>query len=64
MKIKLLGDSVNVKNVVITFIEAARLKYFPKDALMDLIPSALVVLVYNDFKSRETRYELFGTKSI
>ena len=64
MKIKLLGDSINVKNVVITSVDAARLKYFPKDASMDLIPSAFGVLVYNDFTSRETRYELFGTKSI
>ena len=31
--------SINAKNVVITFVEAVRLEYFPKDFLTDLIHS-------------------------
>ena len=64
MKIKLFSVSINAKNVVITFVEAVRLEYFFKDILTGLIPSAFGILVYNDFPSRETRYELSGTKLI
>ena len=53
-----------LKNVVITFVEAVHLEYFSKGVLTDLIPAAFEILVGNDFTSRETRYELFGTKSI
>ena len=53
--------SINAKNVVITFVEAVRLEYFSKDVLTDFIPSALGILVYNDFTFRETRYELSAT---
>ena len=49
--------------VLITFVEAFCLEYFSKDVLTDLIPSAFGILDYNDFTFRETRYELFGTKS-
>ena len=57
--------SINAKNIVITFVKAVCLKYFSKDFLTDLIPSAFGILVYNDFTSRETRvYEFSGTKSI
>ena len=56
--------SINAKNIVITFVKAVCLKYFSKDFLTDLIPSAFGILVYNDFTSRETRYELSGTKLI
>ena len=64
MKIKLFSVSINAKNVVITFVEAVRLEYFSKDVLTDLIPSAFGILVYNNFTSRETRYELSGTKLV
>ena len=62
LKIK-FNISINVKNVVITFVEAVRLEQFSRDVLMDLTPSAFGMLVY-DFTSRETRYELSGIKSI
>ena len=64
LKIKLFSVSINAKNVVITFVEAVYLEYFSKDVLTDLIPSAFKILVFNDFTSRKTRYELSGTKSI
>ena len=64
MKIKLLSVAINAKNVVITFVEAVGLKYFSKDVLTDLIPSAFGMLVYNDFTCREARYESSGTKLI
>ena len=64
LEIKLFGVSINSQNVVITFVEAVRLEYFSNDVLTDLIPSALGILVYNHFTSRERRYELFGTESI
>ena len=64
MKIKLFSVSINAKNIVITFAEVVCLESFSKEVLTDLIPSALGILLYNDFTSRETRYELFGTKSI
>ena len=63
LKIK-FNVSINAKNVVITFVEVVRLDHFSKDVLTDLTPSAFGMLVYNDFTSRETRYELSGTKSI
>ena len=63
LKIK-FNVSINAKNVVITFVEAVRLDHFSKDVLTDLTPSAFGMLVYNDFTSRETRYELSGIKSI
>ena len=63
MKIK-FNVSINAKNVVITFVEAVRLEYFSKDILTDFIPSEFGILVYNDFTSTETRYELSGTKLI
>ena len=61
---KLFSVSINSKNLVITFVEAVCLEYFSNDVLTDLISAALGILVYNDFTSRETRYELFGTESI
>ena len=64
MKIKLFSVGINAKKVVITFVEAVRLEYFSKDVLTDLIPSAFIILLYNDFMSRETRHELPGTKLI
>ena len=64
LKIKLFSVSINAKNVVITFVEAVYLKYFSKDVLTDLIPSAFRILVYSNFRSRKPRYELSGTKSI
>ena len=65
MKIKLFSVSTSAKNVVITFVEAVvHVEYFSKDVLTDLIPSAFGILVYNDFTSREIRYELSGTKLI
>ena len=64
LNIKLFSVSINNKNVVITFDEAVRLEYFSKDVLPDLIPSAFEILVYDDFTSRETTYELSGTKLI
>ena len=64
MKIKLFCVGINAKKVVITFVEAVRLEYFSKDVLTDLIPSAFIILLYNDFMSRETRHELSGTKLI
>ena len=56
--------STNTKNIVITSAGAVHLENFSWDILTDLIPSAFAILVYNDFASRETRYELSGTKSI
>ena len=44
LKIKLLSASINAKNVVITFDEAAHLEYLSKDVLTDLIPSLLGIL--------------------
>ena len=64
LKTKLFSVNINAKNVVITFFETVPLEYFSKDVLIDLIPSAFEILVYNDFTSRETRYELSGTKLI
>ena len=64
MKIKLFSISINTKNVVITFVEAVCLGYFSKYVLTDLIPSSLVILVYNDFTSRQKSYELSGPKFI
>ena len=64
MKIKLFSVGINAKKVVITFVEAVRLEYFSKNVLTYLIPSAFIILLYNDFTSRETRYELSGTKLI
>ena len=64
MKIKLFNDSINAKNVVITFVEAIRLEYFSENVLTDLIPSAFGILVYNNCTSRETRNELSGSNSI
>ena len=64
LKIKLSSVSINAKNVVITFVEAVRLEYFSEDILTDFIPSEFGILVYNDFTSTETRYELSGTKLI
>ena len=63
LKIKLFNASINAKNVVITFVKVC-LEYFSKDVLTNLIPSAFGILVYNDFTSTETRYELSETKSI
>ena len=34
------------------------------DVLTDLTPSVFGILVYKDFTSRGTRYELSGTKSV
>ena len=64
MKIKLFNASINAKNVVITFVKGVCLEHFSKDVLTNLIPSAFGILVYNDFTSTETRYELSETKSI
>ena len=64
MKIKLFSVSINAKNVVSTFVEEICLEYFSEDLLVDLIPSAFGILVYNGFTSRERRYVLSGTKSI
>ena len=64
MKIKLFSVSINAKKVVIAFVEAFRLAYFSKDVLVNLIPSAFGILAHNDVTSRETRHELFETKSI
>ena len=64
LKTKLFSVSISANNVAITFVEAVRLKCFSKDILTDLILSAFGILVYNDFTSRETKYELSGTKLI
>ena len=50
--------------MVSTFAKAVPLQKCSKDVLTDFIPSAFGILVYYDFTSRETRYELSGTKSI
>ena len=57
-KTKLFSVSIKAKNVVITFVEAVRLKSFSKDFLTDLILSSFGILMYNNFTSRETRYTL------
>ena len=64
LQIKLPNVSIDAKNVVIRFLEVVRLEYFSKDVLTDFTPSAFGILIYNDFTSRETRYELSRTKSI
>ena len=56
MKIKLFSVSINAKNVVSTFVEEICLEYFSEDLLVDLIPSAFGILVYNSFISREIRF--------
>ena len=57
-KTKLFSVSIKAKNVVITFVEAVRLKSFSKDFLTDLILPSFGILMYNNFTSRETRYTL------
>ena len=46
---------------MITFVEAVCLEQFFKYVLTDSIHSPFGILVYNDFASRKTRYDLSKT---
>ena len=55
---------MEAKNVVITFIATVRFGWLSRDFLTAFIPSAFGMLVYNDFTSRDARWELSGTNSV
>ena len=50
--------------MLITFIASTLLGKFSRDVLAALIPSAFGIIVYKDFTSRDTKYELSGIVSI